>query len=87
MTQIKKQFRELTREDVENYREKQKGGEELFVMIVKDMNVEEIKLIEMAKMPELNESVESFYIQNEEDMEIKSIFPILATQEMIATLN
>jgi len=86
MVQIKETFKELTREDVDNYRKLQKNGEELYVLLVTKMDDENMTL-QLEKMPELNVSVDSYFIQEVVEKELDSIFPILATKEMIEAVN
>jgi cell division protein YceG involved in septum cleavage len=81
-----KQFRPLTSEDVETIR-KQQGNKNIAVLLEKKPVFSEKKEInfELKIMPELNCSVEGYYILKN-SLEIKDNLPFIMTQEVYDVL-
>jgi hypothetical protein len=78
-----RQFRPLKKEDVETIRKQQDNTRNIAVMLEKKPVFSENKTLnfEVRIMPELNESVEDYYIMKN-NFEIKDNLPFIMTQEV-----
>ena len=82
MKNYAKQFKPLTFSDVEFIRHKQNYVKDICAMLEKEVSTEKETInLEVAIMPQLNTSVEGYYIMNE-SISDKDELPILMTKEV-----
>lgn len=79
-----KQFRPLTSEDVEVIRENQDNTKDIAVLLQKEIQINETMSLIVEILPQLNTSVEGYFIMNS-SFSVKNRLPIIITKELYET--